>query len=78
MPNRIIRSAEVEALTGLKRNIRYKLEANNQFPRAIRISERLQGYSLKEVQAWIDQKVEDDSLRIETIIDDAGNARRIC
>ena len=78
MPNRIIRSNEVEALTGLKRNIRYKLEANKQFPRAIRISERLQGYSLKEVQAWIDQKVEDDSLRIETIIDDAGNARRIC
>ena len=68
MPDRILRPDEVEQKTGLRKAVRYKLEALGQFPRAIRISERLTGYSEAEVQAWIDKKISDENRRIETLI----------
>ena len=55
--DRILRDAECEKLTGLKKNTRYKLEAEGQFPLRRRITERLSGYSYLEVQAWIDDRL---------------------
>lgn len=56
--DRILRDAECEQLTGLKKQIRYKLEAEGQFPLRRRITERLSGYSYLEVQAWIDDRLQ--------------------
>lgn len=55
--DRLIRDKEVENLTGLKRNIRYQLEAAGEFPRRRKITERLTAYSYREVRRWVDQKL---------------------
>jgi prophage regulatory protein len=56
-PDRILRDDECHQLTGLKKQIRYKLEAEGKFPLRRRITERLSGYSYHEVQAWIDDRL---------------------
>lgn len=60
--DRILRDEECQQLTGLKKNTRYKLEAEGQFPLRRRITERLSGYSYLEVQAWIDDRLENSPL----------------
>ena len=56
--DRIIRDAECEHLTGLRKSQRYKLEAAGEFPLRRRITERLSGYSLLEVQEWTKRTLE--------------------
>lgn len=60
--DRILRDEECQQLTGLKKNTRYKLEAEGQFPLRRRITERLSGYSYLEVQAWVDDRLQNSPL----------------
>ena len=60
--DRILRDDECQQLTGLKKNMRYKLEAAGQFPLRRRITERLSGYSYLEVQAWVDDRLKNSPL----------------
>lgn len=55
--DRLIRDPEVERLTGLKRGIRFQMEARGEFPKRRKITERLTGYSYLEVQAWVDKTI---------------------
>ena len=73
--DRILRDAECEKLTGLKKNTRYKLEAEGRFPLRRRITERLSGYSYLEVQAWIDNRLRNAPL-IEYEVTDDGRLLR--
>ena len=74
-PDRILRDEECQQLTGLKKQIRYKLEAEGKFPLRRRITERLSGYSYREVQAWIDDALQNSPLiEYETTPD--GRVRR--
>ena len=60
--DRILRDEECQQLTGLKKAMRYKLEAAGQFPLRRRITERLSGYSYLEIQAWIDDRLQNSPL----------------
>jgi predicted DNA-binding transcriptional regulator AlpA len=74
-PDRIIRCQEVEYLTGLKRHIRLTLEARGEFPKRIRLSERLTGYSHREVVEWVNVTLTNENLRVDTEIGPDGYAR---
>lgn len=63
MRDRGLRDPECKKPTGLKKNTRYKLEAEGQIPLWRRITERLSGYSDLEVQAWIDKRFTNSVLR---------------
>lgn len=76
MEDRIVRCQEATQITGLKRNIRLNLEAKGLFPKRIRLTERMTGYSYNELIGWVSEKVSDESLRIEMKIADDGQARR--
>ena len=76
-PDRILRDDECQQLTGLKKQIRYKLESEGQFPLRRRITERLSGYSYNEVQSWIEDRLQNSPLiEYETTPD--GRVRRTC
>ena len=74
-PDRIIRDAECQHITGLKNAQRYKMEAAGLFPLRRRITERLSGYSLHEVQAWVDDQLA-NAPKIEYVRDESGKVRR--
>lgn len=52
MPDRILRRPEVEAIVGLRRSMLYKLMAQGDFPRPIKLSERAVGWRLSDIEAW--------------------------
>lgn len=54
--DKILRPEVVDDLTGLSASTRYRLEARNEFPKRIRLSENSVGYRLSEVRAWIDSR----------------------
>jgi len=53
---RILRKPAVCELTGLSLSSLYRLERAGQFPRRVRLSERLVGYIEGEVSAWIAER----------------------
>ena len=74
-PDRILRDEECQQLTGLKKQIRYKMESEGLFPLRRRITERLSGYSYHEVQAWVEDRLQNAPLiEYETTPD--GRVRR--
>lgn len=52
-PDRIIRSKEVQELTGLSRTTIWRLERKGEFPARVPLTSGSIGWRLNEVQAWI-------------------------
>lgn len=55
----IMRRAQVEQKTGLKRTQIYTLMKNGKFPKALRIGLRAVGWDSAEVEQWIDERRQD-------------------
>lgn len=56
-PDRLIRLAEVETLTGLKKSSLYSLTRAGKFVKPIRLSSRCTAWSHAAVQAWIQARI---------------------
>jgi prophage regulatory protein len=56
--NRILRLPEVCAVTGFGRSMIYQMEAEGRFPRRVNIGARAVGWVEREVQQWIQQRIE--------------------
>jgi prophage regulatory protein len=54
----IIRLPQVCSVTGLRRSMIYRLEAEQGFPNRVKIGIRAVGWIESEVQAWVAQRVE--------------------
>lgn len=54
----VLRLPQVIRVTGLCRSTIYQLEAEQRFPRRIKISARAVGWIQGEVQAWLTNRVE--------------------
>jgi prophage regulatory protein len=55
LPERLLRLAEVQEMTGLNRNAVYNTE---DFPKPVKISARATAWVLSEVQDWIQNQIE--------------------
>ena len=53
----ILRLPQVCTMTGLRRSMIYQLEAEQQFPKRIKIGIRAFGWIESEVQAWLAQRI---------------------
>jgi prophage regulatory protein len=56
-PPRILRLAQVRELTGLGRSCIYQLQAENLFPRRIKLGARAVGWIEAEVHQWVEAKI---------------------
>ncbi|MDB6102438.1 MAG: hypothetical protein JWO52_2437 [Gammaproteobacteria bacterium] len=56
-PQRVLRLPQVRALTGLGRSLIYKLQAENRFPKRIKIGARAVGWLEDEVQKWVADRI---------------------
>lgn len=56
-PTRLLRLPEVEARTGLKRSLIYRLESEGTFPRRVKLTERASAWVEAEVDAFIEARV---------------------
>ena len=54
---RILRLAQVRDVTGLGRSCIYQLQAQNEFPRRIKIGARAVGWIESEVQQWVAKRI---------------------
>ena len=52
----IVKRPEVEAATGLSRSSLYRLAAEGQFPRPIKLGARAVGWRADEIAAWIEAR----------------------
>jgi prophage regulatory protein len=57
MANEIIKLAIVISITGLSGSSIYRLAAQNQFPKPIKLSSRSSGWLKLEVSDWIDERI---------------------
>jgi prophage regulatory protein len=55
---KVLRLPEVCEVTGLRRSMIYQLEAEQRFPRRIKIGMRAVGWIQGEVQQWVVQRIE--------------------
>jgi prophage regulatory protein len=55
-PDRIVREAECQRLTGLSRTQRWRLERAGRFPQRLQLSERAIGWLEREVRDWIAER----------------------
>jgi prophage regulatory protein len=55
--NRILRIAEVETLTGLRRSTLWRLWGTGDFPRPVQIGKRAIGFSAEAVEEWINARL---------------------
>jgi prophage regulatory protein len=53
----ILRLAQVCRVTGLSRSLVYQMEAEDRFPKRIRLTERAVGWIEDEVQGWLAERV---------------------
>jgi prophage regulatory protein len=53
----LLRLPQVCEVTGLCKSVVYQLEAEQRFPKRIRITQRSVGWIEGEVQAWLSQRV---------------------
>lgn len=56
---RILRRIEVQARTGLSRSSIYRGIQEGRFPKAVSLGPRMVGWVEAEVQAWIDDRVQE-------------------
>ena len=54
---RVVRMRELTKLTGLARSRIYQLQAEGQFPKSIKLSERSVGWIEIEVLTWIEERM---------------------
>jgi len=55
--SRVLRLKEVCNVTGLGRSFIYQLQAEQQFPRSIKIGVRAVGWLESEVRAWVESRI---------------------
>jgi prophage regulatory protein len=55
---KVLRLPQVCEVTGLRRSMIYQLEAEQRFPRRIKIGVRAVGWIQGEVQQWVIQRIE--------------------
>ena len=55
---KVLRLPQVCEVTGLRRSMIYQLEAEQRFPRRIKIGVRAVGWMQGEVQQWVVQRIE--------------------
>jgi prophage regulatory protein len=55
---KVLRLPQVCEVTGLRRSMIYQLEAEQRFPRRIKIGVRAVGWIQGEVQQWLVQRIE--------------------
>jgi prophage regulatory protein len=53
----ILRLQQVCQMTGLCRSLVYQLEAENRFPKRIRLTERAVGWIEGEVHGWVAERI---------------------
>ncbi|WP_444893593.1 helix-turn-helix transcriptional regulator [Microbulbifer sp. TRSA001] len=58
IPRRILRLREVERVTGYKRSSIYRMVQEGQFPKQKRIGPGAVGWDSREIEAWIDEKLD--------------------
>jgi prophage regulatory protein len=61
-PIHVLRLPQVCRTTGLGRSMIYQLEAEDQFPRRIKLGRRAVGWIEVEVQQWLAQRIQDSRL----------------
>ena len=57
-PIRILRLPQVCDVTGLCRSMIYLMEADQRFPKRVKIGVRAVGWLEKEVEAWLTRRIE--------------------
>ncbi|MFS1522725.1 helix-turn-helix transcriptional regulator [Microbulbifer sp. 2304DJ12-6] len=57
-PRRILRLPEVERLTGYKRSSIYRMAKEGQFPQQKRIGPGAVGWDSREVETWVEKKLD--------------------
>ncbi len=55
---RILRLPDVISVTGLGRSMIYQMEADQRFPKRIRIGTRAVGWLEGEVRAWLQKRID--------------------
>jgi prophage regulatory protein len=55
---RILRLPDVISVTGLGRSMIYQMEADQRFPKRVRIGTRAVGWLEGEVRAWLQKRIE--------------------
>jgi prophage regulatory protein len=55
---RVLRLPEVISVTGLGRSMIYQMEADQRFPKRVRIGTRAVGWLEGEVKAWLQKRIE--------------------
>jgi prophage regulatory protein len=55
---RILRLPQVCSVTGLGRSMIYQMEADQRFPKRVRIGTRAVGWLEGEVRAWLQKRIE--------------------
>ena len=53
-----LRLPQVCQITGLRRSMIYRMQAEKRFPQRIKLSERAVGWLEREVQDWLAQRIE--------------------
>lgn len=53
----IIRLEQVCRITGLSKSLVYQMEADDRFPKRIRLTERAVGWIEGEVQGWLAERI---------------------
>ena len=56
VPVRILRLPEVIVVTGLKRSMIYRLQAERRFPQSVKITDYAVGWIESEVHAWVAER----------------------
>ena len=51
---RLIRFDEVLAITGISKSVIYEMIRRGEFPRQVRIGQRLVGWHQSDIDAWLD------------------------
>ena len=59
MQNRILRRPEVEKLVGLSRATIYERMSEGTFPKPLPLGGRLVGWLERDIQDWINQRIQD-------------------
>ncbi len=57
LENRIIRLPEVIKMVGLSQTTIWRLQQENTFPKSVKISSRACGWSLNEINQWINARL---------------------
>lgn len=54
--DRILRNSDLDAITGISRTTRWRMEQNGQFPKRRQISYGAVGWASSEVETWMQER----------------------